>query len=271
MHCGRCSGCSPGRRPPGPLPGWYGAGAGLDAAISTHGLDRLREAYASWPFLRGLVDDVEAMLARADLQMSSHYEALQPGQAPLSRADAGGVPAGARVVAADRRAARSCSMAMRRCSVAIQLRNPLSNPCISAGRSAAALAVGAREDRELFDALLATISGIAMDCRAPVSRRRRMSWLALTRQISGPHRSALHSCQRLLRFARCDHLCLSRRGELRELGTSSRRPDSAGSTGCGATPVWKPSSKPTARVTASSISRSRASGRPTPSCATGRA
>lgn len=144
------------------LPGWYGAGAGLDAAISTHGLDRLREAYASWPFLRGLVDDVEAMLARADLQMSSHYEALSPVglrrylgpmQAEYQRAREGvlRIKGCAELLDGDATLQR-----------AIQLRNPYVDPMhLMQVDLLRRWRAGAREDHELFDALLATISGIA--------------------------------------------------------------------------------------------------------------
>ena len=50
------------------LPGWYGAGTGLRAAREQCGLDALRRAYDSWFFFHTLIDDLEAMLARADLE-----------------------------------------------------------------------------------------------------------------------------------------------------------------------------------------------------------
>jgi len=65
------------------LPGWYGAGAGLEVAIQRHGLPRLRDAYANWFFLRNLIDDIETMLARADLQIAQAYDVLAPE--PLRR------------------------------------------------------------------------------------------------------------------------------------------------------------------------------------------
>ena len=60
------------------LPGWFGAGSGLAAAVEALGLARMREAYGSWFFLRNLIDDVETMLARADLEIARYYEALAP-------------------------------------------------------------------------------------------------------------------------------------------------------------------------------------------------
>ena len=65
------------------LPGWFGAGAGLAAAIAAHGLAAVQAAYAQWPFLRSLIDDIEAMLARADLEIAHAYEELV--DAPLRR------------------------------------------------------------------------------------------------------------------------------------------------------------------------------------------
>src|SRR6185312_10898430 len=41
------------------LPGWFGAGSGLAAAIARHGAERMRAAYSEWFFLRNLIDDVE--------------------------------------------------------------------------------------------------------------------------------------------------------------------------------------------------------------------
>ena len=65
------------------LPGWFGAGTGLAVAIERHGAERLRAAYADWFFLRTLIDDVEAMLARADLEIAAAYDVLVPQ--PLRR------------------------------------------------------------------------------------------------------------------------------------------------------------------------------------------
>ena len=60
------------------LPGWYGAGSGLAAVVEKFGLPRVREAFSSWFFLRNLLDDIETMLARADLDIAHYYDALAP-------------------------------------------------------------------------------------------------------------------------------------------------------------------------------------------------
>ena len=61
------------------LPGWFGVGSGLDAAAREHGAASLAKAWASWPFLVNLLDDVEMDLVRADLEIASHYDALAAG------------------------------------------------------------------------------------------------------------------------------------------------------------------------------------------------
>ncbi len=144
------------------LPGWYGAGRGLAAAVAQFGLARLREAHASWFFLRNLVDDIETMLARADLEIAAYYEALWaggPGDYPrLIRAEY--QLACEQVLAIkDSRALLDSDPTMQR---SIRLRNPYVDPMnlmqvdlLRRWRD------GAREDRELFAALLASIGGIA--------------------------------------------------------------------------------------------------------------
>jgi len=63
------------------LPGWFGVGSGLDAAAREHSAAALAKAWAGWPFLVNLLDDVELDLVRADLEIASHYDALATGDA----------------------------------------------------------------------------------------------------------------------------------------------------------------------------------------------
>lgn len=60
------------------LPGWFGAGSGLEAVRAQRGPEVLRSAYSEWPFFHSLIDDIEAMLARADLEISACYDQLAP-------------------------------------------------------------------------------------------------------------------------------------------------------------------------------------------------
>jgi phosphoenolpyruvate carboxylase len=61
------------------LPGWFGVGTGLDAAAREHGAAALAKAWAGWPFFVNLLDDVELDLVRADLEIASHYDGLAQG------------------------------------------------------------------------------------------------------------------------------------------------------------------------------------------------
>ncbi|MBV8783838.1 MAG: phosphoenolpyruvate carboxylase [Gammaproteobacteria bacterium] len=144
------------------LPGWYGAGSALAALAAAHGLPVLRQGYRDWFFLRSLVDDLETMLARADLELARHYEELAP---PPLRAC--GVPIRAEYE-------RSCSqvLAIKESDAlldsdptlqrAIQLRNPYLDPIhLMQVDLLRRWRAGGREDRDLFSALLATVGGIA--------------------------------------------------------------------------------------------------------------
>jgi phosphoenolpyruvate carboxylase len=144
------------------LPGWYGAGAGLRAAINRVGLATLRAAYADWFFLRALVDDIEAMLARADLEIAHAYNVLAP--VPLHRFFAD--------IRSEYTAARDAVLEIKDCKAlldsdptlqrALQLRNPYVDPMnLMQVDLLQRWRADARADRDLFEALLASIGGIA--------------------------------------------------------------------------------------------------------------
>jgi phosphoenolpyruvate carboxylase len=58
------------------LPGWFGVGTGIAAAIEVHGIDAVRHAKRDWPFLAMLVSDVEMVLAKSDLDIAARYAEL---------------------------------------------------------------------------------------------------------------------------------------------------------------------------------------------------
>ncbi len=58
------------------LPAWFGAGVGLKTSIDELGIGIARTAYKEWTFFSTLIDDLEASLARADLEIAAAYEAL---------------------------------------------------------------------------------------------------------------------------------------------------------------------------------------------------
>ena len=144
------------------LPGWVGAGSGLAAAIERHGAERMRAAYAEWFFLRSLVDDVEAMLARADLAIAAAYDVLVPE--PLRRFSA--------AIRAEYDLARERVLWLKGSTDlldseptlqrSIRLRNPYIDPMnLMQVDLLQRWRAGGRSDRDLFEALLASAGGIA--------------------------------------------------------------------------------------------------------------
>jgi phosphoenolpyruvate carboxylase len=58
------------------LPGWYGLGSGLTAAIDGPGLDAVRTAYRDWPLLAVMLDNAEMSLAKTNRGIAARYLAL---------------------------------------------------------------------------------------------------------------------------------------------------------------------------------------------------
>jgi phosphoenolpyruvate carboxylase len=59
------------------LPGWYGLGSGLAAALAEPGgLDAVRAAYRDWPLLQVLLDNAEMSLAKTNRRIAVRYLAL---------------------------------------------------------------------------------------------------------------------------------------------------------------------------------------------------
>jgi phosphoenolpyruvate carboxylase len=144
------------------LPGWLGAGAGLSAVIATFGLEAVREACGRWFFLRNLIDDVETLLARTDLEIAHYYDALAPE--PLRRFAAD--------IRAEYQSACEQVLALRGTSElldsdatlqrSIRLRNPYVDPMnLMQVDLLQRWRAGGRQDRDLFEALQASVGGIA--------------------------------------------------------------------------------------------------------------
>jgi phosphoenolpyruvate carboxylase len=149
------------------LPGWYGFGSGLAAAREQHGDEVVGQMLVHWPFFAHLLDDVEAMLGRTDLEIASHYDALAGeamrasserirGEFALTAAHVMRLRGSARLLDSDPTLQRS-----------IKLRNPYIDPMhlmqvdlLRRWRKTG------REDRALFGALRATINGIAQGLQA---------------------------------------------------------------------------------------------------------
>ncbi|HEY2464343.1 MAG TPA: phosphoenolpyruvate carboxylase [Steroidobacteraceae bacterium] len=149
------------------LPGWFGFGSGVQAALQLHGEEVLNEMTAHWPFFGHLLDDVEAMLGRTDLEIAGYYDALAPDELrihaePIAKEYALTsqlvlrLRGSARLLDSDPTLQRS-----------IKLRNPYIDPMhlmqVDLLRRWRATQ---RQDQALFGALRATIGGIAQGLQA---------------------------------------------------------------------------------------------------------
>jgi phosphoenolpyruvate carboxylase len=149
------------------LPGWFGFGSGVQAALQLHGEQVLTRMTAHWPFFSHLLDDVEAMLGRTDLEIAGYYDALAPDRLrvhaePIAREYALTsslvlrLRGSARLLDSDPTLQRS-----------IKLRNPYVDPMhlmqVDLLRRWRATQ---RQDQALFTALRATINGIAQGLQA---------------------------------------------------------------------------------------------------------
>jgi len=149
------------------LPGWFGFGSGLAAAMERHGEAVIGEMVVQWPFFRHLLDDVEAMLARTDLDIAAYYDALA-GDA--LRAQAEPIKTEYALTVAHVLRLRGCAHLLDSDPTlqrSIKLRNPYIDPMhlMQVDLLSRWRATG-REDRALFGALRVTIGGIAQGLQA---------------------------------------------------------------------------------------------------------
>jgi phosphoenolpyruvate carboxylase len=149
------------------LPGWFGFGSGLSAALEQHGDALLGEMVAHWPFFSHLLDDVEAMLARTDLDIASHYDALA-GDASRTQAESIRTEYALTVAHVLRlRGTERLLDSDPTLQRSIKLRNPYVDPMhlMQVDLLRRWRRTG-RQDAALFGALRATISGIAQGLQA---------------------------------------------------------------------------------------------------------
>ncbi len=143
------------------LPSWYGAGSALRLVREQVGDEVLSAMYGNWYFFQALIDQVEMGLARADLEIAQHYDAL-------AGSDFADIPT---MIRAEFALAKEHVLRLKGCAFlldaeptmqrAIRLRNPYLDPLhlMQVDLLARWRAAG-RHDRELHQTLLASINGI---------------------------------------------------------------------------------------------------------------
>ncbi len=144
------------------LPGWYGLGTGLKKAVDEFGTAQFGEMFREWFFLRSLIADAEMVIAKSDLGIAELYSRLSGdlhekffptilGEFELTRDIILEYTEHESILEGD--------FTLQR---AIALRNPYVDPIsfmqvdlLKRWRASG------HEDDEVFDALLATVNGIA--------------------------------------------------------------------------------------------------------------
>jgi len=144
------------------LPGWYGVGTGLQAVVEQHGASLLGEMYGRWPFVANLLDDVELVLARADMGIAEFYDALAPRELHRIATD---LKREFELAASHILAVKGCARLLDSeptLQRSIRLRNPYVDPIhlmqvdlLNRWRESG------RQDRDLLEALIASVNGIA--------------------------------------------------------------------------------------------------------------
>ncbi|WP_206211986.1 phosphoenolpyruvate carboxylase [Wenzhouxiangella sp. XN24] len=144
------------------LPGWYGVGTGLEAAIARHGEAPLKQMFGEWMFMRAMLEDLEMVLAKCDMQIAGRYAEL--ADPSLQRFHGVIEEEFRRTVAAVLRlkGAKTLLESDATLDRTIRLRNPYVDPMslLQVDLLRRWRASG-REDDGLFRALLLSINGIA--------------------------------------------------------------------------------------------------------------
>ncbi|MFT7619253.1 MAG: phosphoenolpyruvate carboxylase [Planctomycetota bacterium] len=144
------------------LPGWFGVGSGLAAAVEDIGLEQIRILSRAWPFLGNLISDVEMVLAKSDMNIASRYAEL---------AGKAGAPVHAKILAEHELCVRMvCDIREQHDLLeqdpvlqrAIRLRNPYVDPMSLIQVDLLARWRGSnRSDPEIERALISSVKGIA--------------------------------------------------------------------------------------------------------------
>ena len=144
------------------LTGWYGVGHALEQGTARYGLDAMVEMARDWPFFAAMLDDVEMLLAKSDLDIFKRYSLL------AGDAHAAFFPG----IAAEFTRTRDAILAIKgedellandyRLRLSIRLRNPYVDPIsLLQVELLRRWREDGREDGALQRALFATVNGIA--------------------------------------------------------------------------------------------------------------
>ncbi len=155
------------------LPGWYGLGTGLEAAMNERGgLSFLREMYAHWSFLRVILETAELSLVKADMQIARLYSELVPDHDLANRVFSAILEEYQRTVQAVLRIKQQKELMEEEPVIqrSIQLRNPYVDPLnyiqVDLLRRLRSLPdPNSQEAQSLHDAIVLTINGIAAGLR----------------------------------------------------------------------------------------------------------
>ncbi len=144
------------------LTAWYGVGHALREGINAHGLEVMREMADHWPFFATLLDDVEMVLAKSDMDIFEQYSRLAGDDHDVLFPQ----------ISAEFNATRDAILAIRqeddllvndgRLRLSIRLRNPYVDPIsLLQVELLQRWRKSGREDDATLHALMATVNGIA--------------------------------------------------------------------------------------------------------------
>lgn len=144
------------------LPGWYGVGTGLKAALDLYGVEHLRQLANDYTFFGNMLADVEMVLAKADMSIAASYAELAGTAGAQVQATILGEFAQTHDLICDIRQQKELlerDLVLQR---AIRLRNPYVDPMsLIQVDLLARWREGGRSDTELERTLISSVKGIA--------------------------------------------------------------------------------------------------------------
>jgi phosphoenolpyruvate carboxylase len=145
------------------LPGWYGVGSALDAAVARGDQETFKEMARDWAFFRTLIEDLEMVLAKSDLAIAECFSKLagplhEEFFPRLAAEHARTVEWVLRLRGVDRLLADDA-----RLEQSLRLRNPYADPMnlIQVDLLARWRANGSASDDPLLGALVSSVHGVA--------------------------------------------------------------------------------------------------------------